>query len=234
LSDGKYEVYWESQGVETSDQFDTVIAAVGRYADSELLGLNDLGVETAKNGKVICSNRNEQTNVDNVYAIGDVVQGVPELTPVTIQSGVLLANRLFSEDTEMFDYDMIPTTVFTPIEYGCIGLSEEDAVERFGADLEIFHKEVAPLEWAMVDGKPGGMARLKLICVKSENLRVVGLHILCPNAGEVTQGFAIAMRLGATYSDIVKTIGIHPTVAEAFTTVKVTKSSGEDASAGNC
>jgi thioredoxin reductase (NADPH) len=233
LESGKYKVFW-NEGKD-SDEFDTVVTAIGRYADTPKLGLDSVGIKTASNGKIICENDNEQTNIPNIYAIGDVVQGMLELTPVAIQSGIMLARRLYGNSKELMDYSKIPTTVFTPIEYGCCGLSEEDAIAKYGQDdLEVFHKELAPLEWELLHDKPKGIARAKLICLKSENLRVVGLHILGPNCGEITQGFALGMKKGATYQDFQDTVGIHPTVAEDFTTMTVTKASGEDAGAAGC
>lgn len=99
-----------------------------------------------------------------------------------------------------------------------------------------FHSSFTPLEWALPDPTPkhAGSCYLKVLCDKSDQDRVVGFHILGPNCGEITQGFATAMKLNATYSDFRDTIGIHPTVAESFTTVSVTKSSGEAADAGGC
>lgn len=235
LPDHTFMVSWVIDGTTHSDVYDTVISAIGRYADTSALGVDAVGVNLAKNGKIVCAGNNEQTSVPNIYAIGDVVAGMEELTPVAIQSGIMLARRLYGGSTELMDYDLIPTTVFTPIEYGACGISEDDAIEKYGADdIEVYHKECAPLEWQLVEEKPTGIARCKLVCVKSQNMRVVGLHILCPNAGEVTQGFALGMRKGATFKDFCDTVGIHPTVAEDFTTLTITKASGEDAAAGGC
>jgi thioredoxin reductase (NADPH) len=234
-ADGRLEVFWTKDGQVTSDVFDTVIAAIGRKPDTSKLGLENVGVKTAPSGKVICADMNEQTSVPNIYAVGDVVQDMLELTPVAVQSAVMLARRLYGGSKETMNYDLIATTVFTPIEYGACGLSEEDAIARYGQeDLEVYHKEVSPLEWQLVKSKPEGIARCKLICLKSENLRVVGIHILAPNSGEIMQGFAVAMRKGVTYQDLRDTVGIHPTVAEDFTTLTITKSSGADAAASGC
>jgi len=232
---GQYKVFWSKDNTEESAVYDTVIAAIGRYADTTKLGLAEAKVETVKNGKIVCAGLNDQTSVPNIYAIGDVVDGMQELTPVAIQAGIFLARRLYGNSTQTMNYDLIPTTVFTPIEYGACGLSEEDALAKYGdSDIEIYHKELSPLEWELVHEKPKGIARAKLICVKSEKSRVVGLHVLGPNCGEITQGFALGMKLGATFQDFCDTIGIHPTVAEDFTTLAVTKASGEDAGAAGC
>jgi thioredoxin reductase (NADPH) len=235
MDDGKFQVFWNQNGVEGSDIYDTVIAAIGRKPDTSKLGLENVGVKTAPSGKIICANGNEQTSVPNIYAIGDCVHDMLELTPVAVQSAVLLAKRLYGNSKQTMAYDLIATTVFTPIEYGACGLSEEDAIARFGAeDVEVYHKEVSPLEWQLVKSKPEGIARCKLICLKSDNLRIVGMHILAPNSGEIMQGFAAAMRKGSTYHDFQDTVGIHPTVAEDFTTLTITKSSGADAAASGC
>jgi pyruvate/2-oxoglutarate dehydrogenase complex dihydrolipoamide dehydrogenase (E3) component len=132
------------------------------------------------------------------------------------------------------DYDQIPTTVFTPIEYGCCGLAEEDAIEKFGEDnLEVFHSFFQPLEWT-VPHKQDNACYMKLICNKLDSFRVIGFHILGPNAGEVTQGVAVAIKCGATKDDFDNTVGIHPTVAEDITLLEITKSSGEAADKAGC
>jgi len=132
------------------------------------------------------------------------------------------------------DYDRIPTTVFTPLEYGCCGLSEEEAVARYGAEgVEVYHSSFTPLEWTVAH-RPANKCYVKLIVNKADGNRVVGFHILGPHAGEVTQGWAAALRLGATYESFTSTIGIHPTVAEELTTLTITKSSGDSADKGGC
>lgn len=103
----------------------------------------------AKSGKVIVNDR-EETNVEHVYAIGDILSERLELTPVAIQAGRLLSRRLFGGSEETMDYDKVATTVFTPLEYSCCGYSEEKATEVFGADnIEIYHRKFWPLEWTL-------------------------------------------------------------------------------------
>merc|ERR1719228_1270317 len=132
------------------------------------------------------------------------------------------------------DYVNVCTTVFTPLEYGCCGLSEEDAITQYGEEnIEVYHQNFWPLEWTVAHRKEND-CYLKLICLKTENEKVIGLHYLGPNAGEVTQGFGIALKMKATKADFDNLIGIHPTTAENFTTVSITKSSGVDASATGC
>jgi len=235
LESGKLKVTFANAdtGAESSEEYDTVFTATGRMADTAKLNLAAAGVKTDKDGKIPCIG--EQTNVPHIYAVGDVVSGLPELTPVAIAAGKLLANRLYGGSTNGMDYEKIPTTVFTPLEYGCIGLSEETAIERYGEEnIEVFHSSFSPLEWAVVERRPENACYAKLVVHKADNNRVVGFHILGPNAGEVTQGWAAAMRLGATYETFTQTVGIHPTVAEEFTTLSISKSSGEDAGKAGC
>ncbi|KAG8516223.1 Thioredoxin reductase 3 [Galemys pyrenaicus] len=153
----------------------------------------------------------EQTSVPYVYAVGDILEGRLELTPVAIQAGKLLARRLFGGRFEKCDYINVPTTVFTPLEYGCCGLPEEKAIEIHKKEnLDVFHTLFWPLEWT-VAGRDNNTCYAKIICNKFDNDRVVGFHILGPNAGEITQGFAAAMKCGLTKQQLDDTIGIHPT-----------------------
>jgi len=218
-----------------SDTFNTVLGAIGRTADTTLLNVDKVGLKiNPRNKKLICEN--EQTNIPHIYAIGDVIDGRPELTPVAIQAGKLLAKRIYEVGcTRQMDYHHVATTVFTPLEYGTIGFSEEDAEKKYGAkNIEVYHRVFAPLEWTMPNHRPENMCYAKLICDKNDNERVVGFHYCGPNAGEVTQGWSLAMKCGATYDDFWNTVGIHPTVAEEFTILSVTKASGESAEGGSC
>merc|ERR1712096_347306 len=234
-SPGKVKVYAKyKDGTEYVDEFNTVIFAIGRDACTGNIGLDKVGVQlNPKNGKVLADAK-EQTSVPNIFAIGDVLDDKPELTPVAIQAGKLLARRLCGVSEGLTDYVNICTTVFTPLEYGCCGLSEEEANDKYGeADIEVYHQSFWPLEWTVAH-RPDNSCYCKLICSKSQNEKVVGFHYLGPNAGEVTQGFGIALKMGATKTDFDNLVGIHPTTAENFTTMEITKSSGVDASASGC
>ncbi|XP_052030265.1 thioredoxin reductase 3 [Apodemus sylvaticus] len=214
--------------------YNTVLLAIGRDSCTRKIGLEKIGVKiNEKNGKIPV-NDVEQTNVPHVYAIGDILEGKPELTPVAIQAGKLLARRLFGLSLEKCDYVNIPTTVFTPLEYGCCGLSEEKAIEMYKKEnLEVYHTLFWPLEWT-VAGRDNNTCYAKIICNKFDNERVVGFHLLGPNAGEITQGFAAAMKCGLTKQLLDDTIGIHPTCGEVFTTLEITKSSGLDITQKGC
>ncbi|KAL3852967.1 hypothetical protein ACJMK2_016572 [Sinanodonta woodiana] len=222
-----------TDGTEFVDEFNTVLFAIGRDACTQNIGLEKLDVHVNKNG-FIPVNEAEQTNVPYIYAIGDILEGKPELTPVAIHAGKLLAQRLFGGSDTLTDYVNVATTVFTPLEYGCIGLSEEDAILKYGeSNLEVYHSNFTPLEWT-VPHREENVCYAKLICVISENEKVVGFHVLGPNAGEITQGYAVAMKLGATKADFSSTIGIHPTCSEIFTTLSTTKRSGQDVNQAGC
>ncbi|CAI5688973.1 unnamed protein product [Oreochromis niloticus] len=215
-------------------EYNTVLIAVGRDACTDKLGLDKAGVKVnPKNGKIPV-NDEEQTNVPHIYAIGDILEGKWELTPVAIQAGKLLARRLYGGSTVKCDYINVPTTVFTPLEYGSCGLPEEKAIELYGEEnIEVYHSLFWPLEFT-VPGRDNNKCYSKIICNKLDNDRVIGFHYLGPNAGEVTQGFGAAMKCGVTKEQLDTTIGIHPTCAEVFTTLEVTKSSGGDITQSGC
>jgi len=224
-----------------SDHFDTVLCAIGRTPCTKKLGLCCAGV--MRNIKQKIPVYEEQTNVPHIYAIGDVADvhgagGALELTPVAIQAGKLLARRLFNRSATQMDYNLVPTTIFTPLEYGCIGLTEDEARKKLGDDnVEVYHQIFQPLEMKL----PERMNSLKedhcfckLVLDLKNNARVIGFHYLGPNAGEVTQGFAIAMKLGATKYDFDNCVGIHPTNAENLTTLDISKGSGLSAEKEDC
>uniref|UniRef100_A0A8C5BXF8 thioredoxin-disulfide reductase (NADPH) n=1 Tax=Gadus morhua TaxID=8049 RepID=A0A8C5BXF8_GADMO len=215
-------------------EYNTVLIAVGRDACTDKIGLAQAGVKVnPKNGKVPVDDE-EQTNVPYIYAIGDILEGKWELTPVAIQAGKLLARRLYAGASLKCDYVNVPTTVFTPLEYGCCGRSEEKAIEMYGEEnLEIYHSLFWPLEFTVAN-RDNNKCYSKIICNKLDNERVIGFHYLGPNAGEVTQGYGVAIKCGVTKEQLDNTIGIHPTCAEMFTTLDVTKSSGGDIAQAGC
>ena len=183
---GKTLVTYEQEGQIVTGEFDTVLFAIGRYALTKEIHLELAGVKAESNGKIKASDT-EQTNIPHIYAIGDVLYGKLELTPVAIKAGKLLAYRLFGGATEKMDYVNVPTTVFTPLEYGSCGLSEEDAKALYGADnISTYHTSFKPLEWAYNKGRPEGDCYVKVLVNKTDNMRVVGFHNCAPNAGEIT------------------------------------------------
>ena len=258
LPNGKLQVVFSdvnNQGIEKVEQYDTVFYATGRNPDLAGLNLAAAGVNVAPTGKLIVTNE-EQTNVPHIYAVGDVCEGKQELTPVAVRAGELLANRLFGGSTVKMDYNNIATTVFTPFEYGTTGLSEEEAIEKYGeSDVEVYLFEFTTLELSAMHREKkyhpltipkkytpeelrtnpncgqeedmGNTCMSKLVCIKSQGERVVGFHFIGPNAGEITQGFSLAVKLGAKKADFDGLVGIHPTDAESFCSLTITRRSGK-------
>ena len=231
---GQIHVTYSNEDETVTEQYDTVLFAIGRYAVTEGLCLDKAGVKCEKNGKFIV-NDEEQTNVDNIYAIGDVLHGKLELTPVAIKAGMLLSNRLFKGTTEKMDYINVPTTVFTPLEYGCCGYTEAEAKEKFGEDnISTYHTSFQPLEWQYNKERPEGTNCYVKVLVNKTNDKVVGFHILTPNAGEITQGLAVALKCGMTKAQLDSCVGIHPTIAEDLIGLTKTKEIDGDVEKGGC
>ncbi|XP_064218898.1 thioredoxin reductase 2, mitochondrial isoform X3 [Aotus nancymaae] len=164
LPDGQLQVTWEDRttGKEGTGTFNTVLWAVGRAPDTRSLNLEKAGVDTSPNTQKILVDSREATSVPHIYAIGDVVEGRPELTPTAVMAGRLLAQRLFGGSSDLMDYDKVPTTVFTPLEYGCVGLSEEEAVSRHGQErVEVYHAHYKPLEFT-VPGRDASQCYVKV------------------------------------------------------------------------
>ncbi|KRX60862.1 Thioredoxin reductase 1, cytoplasmic, partial [Trichinella sp. T9] len=217
----------KEDGEEVVDEYNTVLIAIGRDALTDALNLDKVGVEThPKNKKILCYANEQSTTAPYIYAIGDVLYRGLELTPVAIKAGRLLAKRLFGLSNILCDRYLTPTTVFTPLEYGCCGMSEEEAIEEYGEiNIEVFHSYFTPLEYTVPKRDDSEHCYAKLICNKHDDMRILGFHLLGPNAGEITQGFAIGLKLKATKHDFDLLVGIHPTCAEVFTQLTVTKSS---------
>jgi len=230
----------------SQDFYETVLIATGRSPATSHLGLPNC-VSLSKTGKLLTDPNCLVKGSKSIFAVGDCQEGSPELTPVAVKDGELLARRLFFGESKIFDKTFIPTTVFTPSEYGSVGLSEEQAIQKFGeAAVESFLYEWPSLERAAfhrekplsrsadeTDVEQGNNCFTKLVVLTSG--KVVGFHFIGPNAGEVTQGFALAVKLGATKSDFDDLVGIHPTDAEALCGLTVTKSSGVSfVAAGGC
>ena len=141
LTDGKLKVKWTVNEVtKKEDVFDTVMFATGRYANTASLNLAAVNLYAEPgSGKIICP-QGETTRVPSIHVIGDARFGNPELTPVAVKQGVLLADRLFAGSSKQMDYNLIPTTVFTPLEYSSVGLTEEEALKTIGGDrVDIYH-----------------------------------------------------------------------------------------------
>jgi thioredoxin reductase (NADPH) len=214
-------------GAEKYEEYDTVLLAIGRTGEAAKLGLANAGVWfDERNGKVeaVC----ERTNVPNIYCIGDMVQNRIELTPVAKMAGKKVVRRLGGETSLSMNYFNVATTVFTPLEYGMVGYTQDEALEKFGEDgMTVITKVAKPLEWALSPGRDNdaNKAFFKVI-VQNSNNKIIGFHMLGPNAGEVLQGVSVAVRAGATKEDLDECIGIHPTTAEYMTMMSGVKIAG--------
>jgi glutathione reductase (NADPH) len=198
----------------TTQETDLVLFATGRKPNTANLGLEPAGVELAADGAVRV-NRYSASSVPSIHAIGDVTSRI-NLTPVATAEAMWLARTLFKNEPTAVDHDNVPTAVFANPNLATVGLSEERAAERFGA-LDLYRASFRALKLTLTD-KPE-RTFMKLV-VDRATQRVVGAHMIGPDAGEVIQGVAIAVKLGATKAQFDATIGIHPTVAEEFVTMR--------------
>jgi glutathione reductase (NADPH) len=196
--------------------YDTLLWAVGRCANVDGLALERAGVDLDVQGYVP-TDALQNTRVDGIYAIGDVT-GRAALTPVAIAAGRRLSDRLFGGRPERhLDYGLIPTVVFTHPPIGTVGMSEAQAHAMHGATVKVYMAEFTALYHAMTTLKP--RTDMKLVCAGAEE-KIVGCHIIGAGADEMLQGFAVAIRMGATKRDFDDTLAIHPTSAEELVTMR--------------
>ena len=203
---------------------DTVLYATGRVPNVQGLGLKDVGVAQGKDGAVVV-NDDYQTSVPSIYALGDVTARV-QLTPVALGEAMVLVDHLFGpaagKSARGMSYQFIPTAVFTHPSIGTVGYPETDARAKFGA-VTVYRSEFKALKHTLSGSSERTLMKL---VVEDATDRVVGLHMVGPDAGEVVQGFAVAMKAGATKAVFDSTIGIHPTAAEEFVTMREAVRSG--------
>mgnify|MGYP003630393157 CR=1 FL=1 len=193
---------------------DTVLYATGRKANLDGLGLENVQVELSEFGTVIVDDE-FRTTEPSIFALGDVTGGM-ELTPVALAEGMSFARRQFGGLEYTVDYDFIPTAVFCQPNIGTVGFTEEEARAKFG-HIRLFKSTFKPMKHT-ISGRDE-QTFMKLIVDKASD-RVVGVHMMGPDAGEIMQGIAIALRAGATKALFDTTIGIHPTAAEEFVTMR--------------
>jgi glutathione reductase (NADPH) len=204
--------------VELSDNqtivVDKVMFATGRNPNIQRLGLENVGVKIADNGG-IAVDEFSRTNVENIYAVGDVTNRV-NLTPVAIREGHAFADTVFGNKPTRVDHTNVPTAVFSSPELGTIGLTEAQAVKQLGV-VDIYKTSFRPMKFGMA-GRDSRMF-MKLV-VDGSNDRVVGCHIAGPDAGEMIQLIGVAVKMGATKADFDATMAVHPTMAEEIVTLR--------------
>lgn len=193
---------------------DCVMYATGRVPNVQGLGLDALGIEQQKNGAIVV-NDTFQTNVPSVYAVGDVTDKI-QLTPVALAEGMALVRHLYKGGDGKVDYNLIPTAVFCQPNIGTVGLSEEQA-RKEGYAVDIYRSEFRAMKHTMSGRDERTL--MKMVVDKATD-KVLGVHMVGPDAGEIVQGLAVALKAGATKAVFDSTIGIHPTAAEEFVTMR--------------
>ena len=214
LDNGDIQIHFEDGTTHTSQK---VIWAVGRKANVSQLNLEAAGVALNERG-FIQVDEYQNTTTPGIYALGDV-SGEKELTPVAVKAGRTLSERLFNGKTDAkMDYELIPTVVFSHPAIGSIGLSQEQAEEKYGAEnIKVYESNFAGMYSAITVHRQ--MTKLKLITLGEEE-KIIGLHGIGEGIDEMIQGFAVALKMGATKADFDATVAIHPTASEEFVTMR--------------
>ncbi len=195
---------------------DCVLWAVGREPNTDDLGLEEAGVEI-DDGGFIPVDKYQQTNVEHIFALGDVT-GAAALTPVAIAAGRRLADRLYGGmPGRHLDYGCIPTVIFSHPPIGTVGLTEDEARAGYGDDVKVYQSTFTGMFYALGEDKQKTV--MKLVTIGADE-RVVGCHIIGDGVDEMLQGFAVAIRMGATKTDFDDTVAIHPTSAEELVTMR--------------
>lgn len=200
----------------TRTGLDTVIWATGRRPYTDNLNLAAAGVESDERG-FIPADKYQKTNIEGIYALGDVTGNIA-LTPVAIAAGRRLADRLFNNMPERYlDYENVATVVFSHPPIGTVGLGEDEAREIHGDAVKVYSSRFTAMYNAFTESKP--KTAMKLVCVGAEE-KVVGVHIIGAAADEMLQGFAVAVKMGATKKQFDDTVAIHPSSAEELVTMR--------------
>ena len=214
-ADGSLTLYHENGN---AHNVDTIIWAIGRNPATDALNLAAAGVETDERGFVKVDEY-QQTTTEGIYCVGDIMQGGIELTPVAVKAGRLLSERLFNNQTEAkMDYDLVPTVVFSHPPIGTIGLTEPAAKEKYGEEnIKVYTSGFTAMYTAVTQHRQP--CKMKLVCLGEEE-KVIGLHGIGFAVDEMIQGFAVAMKMGATKADFDAVVAIHPTGSEEFVTMR--------------
>ena len=202
-----------------SHNVEQLIWAIGREPVTDLINLKATDVDTNQRG-FIKVDEFQNTSVNGIYALGDIMEGGIELTPVAVKAGRMLAERLFNPElpNAKMDYSLVPTVVFSHPPIGTIGLTEPDAITQYGEDqVKVYSSSFAAMYTAVTAHRQP--CKMKLVCVGPEE-KVVGLHGIGFAVDEMIQGFAVAMKMGATKADFDAVVAIHPTGSEEFVTMR--------------
>lgn len=211
--------YKDADGEGTLD-VDCLLWAIGRSPELDHLAIDKTGVKLNDRGHITVDDY-QATNIENIFALGDVCDKGFELTPVAIAAGRKLSDRVFGGKTDAkLEYSNIPSVVFAHPEAGAIGLTEPEARQKFGDDnIKVYNTNFTAMYYVMMEQEQRGPTSYKLICAGPEE-KVVGLHILGLGSSEILQGFGVAVKMGATKKDFDSCVAIHPTSAEELVTLK--------------
>ena len=193
---------------------DCILYATGRAPKTAGLNLEALGIEMKKNGAIVVD-KYSQTNVDNIYAVGDVTDRI-NLTPVALNEGLCFADTVFGGRERVMDHENVASAVFSQPSVGTVGLTDQEAREKVGA-VDIYKSTFRPLIHTLSGRDEKTMMK---IVVDAASDKVLGVHMVGPEAAEIVQGLAVAVKMGATKADFDATVGIHPTAAEEFVTMR--------------
>ena len=201
-----------------AQRVDCLIWAIGREPATDKINLQAVGVETNERG-FIKVDKYQNTNVPGIYAVGDIIEGGIELTPVAVAAGRRLSERLFNnKPNEHLDYRLVPSVVFSHPPIGTVGLTEPQAIAQYGAEnVKVYKSSFTSMYTAVTQHRQP--CRMKLVCVGKEE-KIVGLHGIGFGVDEMIQGFAVAIKMGATKADFDNTVAIHPTGSEEFVTMR--------------
>ncbi|MEZ8740517.1 glutathione-disulfide reductase [Photobacterium swingsii] len=214
-ADGTFTMHFENG---ESHNTDLIIWAIGRHPTTDKINLAATGVETTDRG-YIKVDEYQQTNVDGIYCVGDIMEGGIELTPVAVKAGRQLSERLFNGKTNAkMDYKLVPTVVFSHPPIGTIGLTEPEAIAEYGEDnVKVYKSGFTAMYTAVTAHRQP--CKMKLVCAGPEET-VVGLHGIGFTVDEMIQGFGVAIKMGATKADFDAVVAIHPTGSEEFVTMR--------------
>ena len=196
---------------------DLVLMATGRKANTEKLNLPALGIKTKKSQILV--DKQFQTSCPSVFAIGDCTNQPYQLTPVALSEGMFVSEFLFSKSHQDFNYENVPSVVFTQPELGTVGLSEQQALEK-GFSIQVYESSFRSLKLTLTNLQEKNYMKL-IVCKKTDQL--LGCHIVGDTAGEILQGFAVAVKNKLKKRDLDKTIGIHPSSAEELVTMRTAR-----------
>lgn len=209
--DGRFSVTLSDGSHQTTG---LVMMAIGREPNTGGIGLEEIGVEMAPNGTIIVDDY-LRTSVPNIYALGDIIDKF-QLTPIATEQGMQLARNLYAGTHYTIDYDNVPTAIFSQPNAGTVGLTEAEARNRF-ENIDIYRASFKGMRNTISGNEERTMMKL---VVDADSDKVLGVHMVGDSAGEIIQGFAVALKAGATKAVFDETVGIHPTAAEEFVTMR--------------